>query len=127
MIFEYDCTIPAGTPKESPYKKVLKLTWGIIHKLEIISSYACAGLVYCSIWQGEHQVWPTNPDYAFRLTGNPISGKEFFELIEPPWELEFRGWSPSAEKPHTVIVRFWILRPHQLIPFSEYMWQARGL
>ena len=127
MIFEYDCTIPAGTPKNAPYKKKLKLTWGIIHKLEILSGWGCSGLVFCSIWQGEHQVWPTNPDYAFMLTGHLISGKEWFELTEPPWELEFRGWAPNAKYDHTVIVRFYILKPHQLMPFGEYMWQARGL
>lgn len=127
MIFNFDITIPAGTLQSAPVKRKLKLTYGIIHFLEILSSYGCAGKVFCAIYEGEHQVFPTNPDSSFRLFGIPIQGREFYPIMNYPFTLEFRGWSPEAENNHVVIVRFWMLRPWELIPFSEYMWQMRGL
>jgi len=127
MIFNYNITIPANTPQNNPIRRVLKLTYGIIHFLEILSSYGCAGMVYCAIYEGEHQVFPTNPDDYFRLTGVPIQGREFYPIVNFPFELEFRGWSPGTRYEHVVTVRLWMLRPWELMPFSEYMWQARGL
>jgi len=127
MIFNFDITVPAGTPQNDPIRKTLKLTYGIIHFLEILSSYGCAGKVFCAIYQGSHQVWPTNPDESFRLWGIPIQGREFYPIIEYPYTLEFRGWAPEATYNHVVVVRFWMLRPWELTPFSEYMWQVRGM
>jgi len=127
MIFNYPLTVPANTQPETPAEKTLRLTYGILHQIDIESSHACVGMVYGRIMDALHQVFPTNPDEQFKLTGAPITGKVFHWLPWEPFELQLQGWSPGTNYDHDIIVRLWVLRPGELFPLSEQAWKGMGL
>ena len=127
MIFEYDLTVPKNTSKLNKVSKNLKLTYGIIHQIDIMFPFGCAGLVKCHINDALHQVFPTNPNGVFKGSGTTITGKVFHEMLFEPFELTLWAWNEDDTYDHTITVRFWILRPWQLFIFSEKAWQAQGL
>ncbi|RLI49875.1 MAG: hypothetical protein DRP09_20365 [Candidatus Thorarchaeota archaeon] len=127
MVFEFDLTVPANTPETAKISKTLKLTYGIIHQLEVIFPTGCAGLVKCHINDALHQVWPTNPDGVFKGDGNPIIGRVFHEMDKEPFELQLWAWNEDDTYNHTITVRLWLLKPWQLFVFSEQMWRRQGL
>lgn len=123
MVYSFDITVSANTLESDKQETRLKLTYGIIHQIDIIFPRGCAGLVYCHLNDALHQVFPTNPDGDFSGDGFPITGKIFHEVAEEPFELQAWTWNKDDTYDHTITVRIWILKPWQLMPFSEQMWR----
>ena len=116
MFYDFSFTIPANTPAGSPAEMSCKLTYGIIHRVEIVFPAGCAGLVHLQIREGLHQYWPTNSDGDFASNDERIEFSEYQEFYRSPFELVLVGWSPDTTYNHTLEVRFgilpdWILQP----------------
>ena len=116
MFYDFSFTIPANTTEADPQELVCKLTYGIIHRVEIIFPSGCAGLAHLQIREGLHQYWPTNPDGAFNSNDERIEFSEYLELYRTPYELVLIGWNEDDTYPHTLEVRFgllpvWVLQP----------------
>jgi len=122
MIYVFPFTVQKNTTEENQQLKRLKLCYGIIHQLDIVFPAGCVGLVHCHINDALHQIWPTNPDATFHGDGETISGKEFYELAVEPFELQLWAWNEDDTYDHTIVVRFWILKPWELSAFSEKIW-----
>jgi len=125
MIFEFDLDIPANTAEKDKIKINMKLTYGILHQIDIMFPTGCAGLVYCHINDQLKQIFPTNEQGKFKGDGVVISGKVYYELYWEPFELQFWGWNEDDTYDHRVTCRLWILRPWQLDQFSEERWRYR--
>jgi len=126
MIYVFPFTVQKNTTQQNQQLKRLKLCYGIIHQIDIVFPTGCVGLVHCHIDDALHQIWPTNPDATFHGDGEVISGKEFYELAVEPFELQLWAWNEDDTYDHTIVVRFWILKPWELSAFSEKMWAYRG-
>ncbi len=122
MVYDFRITVPANTPESDKQETRLKLTYGIIHQIDIEFPPGCANMVKLTINDALHQVFPTNPDGYFSGEHPPISGKVFHEVAEEPFELQVKTWSPGTTYDHEITVRIWILKPWQMMPFSEQMW-----
>lgn len=109
MYYDFSFTIPADTAKSSPEELDVKLTHGVIHRVEIGFPRGCAGLVHLQIRRGLHQLWPTNPQGSFNTDGYIIPINEYYELFVEPYILTLVGWNLDDTYVHTLEVRIGIL------------------
>lgn len=105
MFYETQVTLPALTLSTAPVTQILPIAPGIVQQVEVFFPKGCSGLAHLSIWYFQHQLWPSNPDSFFTGDGNPISFSEDLEIVDPPFELELRGWNEDDLYPHVPIVR----------------------
>jgi len=115
VYYDVPLTIPANTPDLTPEDLEVKLTHGVIHRVEVEFPKYCAGLAYLQIYHMGHQVWPTNPGGAFNTDDYIIVIDDYFELLGPPYVLKLRGWNLDDTYSHTITVRFgmypaWVAR-----------------
>ncbi len=119
MYYSYLFSVPAATPELAPYRQTLKLTKGIIHRVELSFPPGCVALVKCRFRRGLHQVWPTNRDEVFAWDAVQIAWNDFEPLEEAPYELLFEAWSPAAIYEHSIAVRLGILPREIVQPVSD--------
>jgi hypothetical protein len=121
VFFDISFTIPANTAEATPQEQAVKLTHGIIHRVEIRFPSGCAGLTYLKIIHGLHQIYPTNPDGSFRDDDQPIGFNDYYEFFEEPYKLTLVGWNLDDTYNHTLEVRFGILPPEVLLPEEGFL------
>lgn len=109
MFYDFEVVIPAGRTKAAPVEVEAKLTYGVIHRVEIEFRKGCAGKAHLAIYHFEHQAWPTNPEESFTSDGYTIAFNESYEFTSAPYTLYLRGWSPTAKFSHTLRVRIGVL------------------
>lgn len=109
MFYDFAITIPAGTSEDDPVEEELKLTHGVIHRVEVEFYPGPRRYVGLRIYHQEHQLYPTNPDGEFKTDGYTIAFDDFFELKTAPYALKARGYSPDADYSHVVTVRIGVV------------------
>jgi len=109
MFYEFPLTVAVGKTRVAPEIQAIKLTQGLIHRLEIEFPDGCTGLVHVRVLWLDHQVWPTNPNEYFTSDGHVIIVDDYFELYGAPYLLKIEGWSEALSYPHTVTVRIGVL------------------
>lgn len=127
MYYDFSFTIPANTAKASPEELDVKLTHGIIHRLEIGFPRGCAGLAHFVILEGLHQRWPTNPQGSFNTDGYTIAFNEHLKFTHEPYILTLSGWNLDDTYDHTLEVRIGILPSEVLIPGIPTMGPLRRI
>ncbi|GAI06644.1 unnamed protein product [marine sediment metagenome] len=121
MYYDFSFEIPPYTAKSRPEEQVVKLTHGVIHRVEVGFPPGCAGLAHLQIKRGLHQVWPTNPQGSFNTDGYVIPINEYYEFFTEPYILTLVGWNLDDTFPHTLDVRFGILPEKVLMPEETFM------
>jgi hypothetical protein len=119
MFYEFVLTVPAGTQEDEPEELECWMDYGIITLAEVSFPPGCRRYVYVCIDDKLHQVWPTNPEGAFRSDNWTIRFTARHPLLEPPYMLKLRGWSPDANHDHDITARFEVLSPEDAYPFQE--------
>jgi len=107
--YVFDLTIPANTPADNPVEQEIDVGEGIIHLVEIETPPGCRGEVYAAVRQGLHQVWPSNPDGAYRSDSRVYSAREHYPIGRDAPSLTLMGWSPGTIYDHTVQFRISVL------------------
>jgi len=120
MLFEYRLTVPADTAEADPEPLEVPLCAGTVTRVDVQFPAGCSGMVYVSIWRGEHQVWPVNLDEAIAGEDHVVTWPESYDLDDEPFGFEVRGWSPDTTYPHVITFRFALLS-------LEEAQSARGL
>ena len=106
MLYEFDLTIPAGTPASVPAEKIAVMASGIIKQVEVQIPRGCRSLVHTVAVRGIHQLWPSNPDGTHKGNDARIIWQEVHDLTDPPHIIILRGWSPGTNYQHVVTWRF---------------------
>ena len=119
MFYDFAVTIPAGTTEDDPVEQVLKLTHGVIHRVEVEFPAGCRGYAHLVLLHEEHQLYPTNPDEDFNAEGYTIPIDDYFPLTTEPYSLKAVGWAPDASYNHTITVRIGILPEEIVTPYKE--------
>jgi len=119
MIYNFSVSVATTNTATAPLKTTHKLTHGIIHKLDIVFPPGCLGLVGIAIFNGLHQLWPTNPTEYFISDDETISFREHYELIEEPFELYSVGYTMDDTYDHTIVLRIGILPVYILAPWLQ--------
>jgi hypothetical protein len=109
MFFAWDIDIAAGTLEAEPIIQILKLSAGIIVKVEIKFPDGCHGMVKIKLLRNEAQLIPLNLGNWVTGDAETVTTPEYYELSETPTQLKFIGCSPGTTFKHTITVRITIL------------------
>lgn len=105
MLYVLPLTIPAGTAEGAPTEQDLKLTDGVITRVEVEFPAGCAGLAHSYARQGVHQVFPTNPDGNLASDNHVIAWNDYEDLHTDPRILTICGWNLDDTYDHTITWR----------------------
>ena len=89
----------------TPKRTVLKVTKGLVYKVEIDFPTGPASLLKVQIYDGGHQVWPSNPDEYFHSDGYCISFDDTLLKLAAPFQYDIYTWNECESWPHSVTVR----------------------
>jgi hypothetical protein len=105
MIFQHKLTIPLNTPQTSPFRQAKKIERGLIYQVEIQFPAGHAGLVGFRMYDGGHQIYPSNPGEWFIGDNQIMPFPDSYLKLAEPWEFVFEGYNESTDYSHTVYVR----------------------
>jgi hypothetical protein len=123
MFFAWDITIPAGTPETDPVIKILKLTKGVITRVDLKFPRGCHGMVRVRLTRYESPLVPLSRGEWVTGDNESIPTEGYYELTEIPTQLKFVGCSPGTLYDHTVTVRIQVLpqKVATMIPVIELL------
>jgi len=110
-MFEYAVTTPANTPSTAPLETRLKITEGIVDRVEIEFPLGCCGLLHVRLFRGEDQLVPLNPDGDVASDGQVVRAELSYPVKGPPTDLLCRSWNEDDTYSHTVRIRITVTRP----------------
>ncbi len=119
MYYDYAIVVPANTLAAAPVVERLKLTKGVIHRIEVGFPAGCQGMVYLALGNEGAQLWPLTRGCAFNAEDYNIPIDERYELAAAPFELEARAWSPGTSYQHTITVRVGVLSKETFEPSAK--------
>ncbi len=93
MNFNYMLAVPRDTLADNPVSLTMTLKPGTVKQITISSSQTDPGAIRCAFFQGQSQIWPSNPNSFFGPTVFSITWPEDFVLFDPPFELTVRAWN----------------------------------
>lgn len=117
MLFVFNISTPANTAATAKVKTILKVAYGIVHRVEIQFPPGPAGLLHLQIRDALHQVWPFNSDADFASHNVNISFREFIPVLVEPFEFQAYTWNLDDTYAHSVIIRLGILHPRVIAPW----------
>ena len=109
MFYAWDITIPAGRAEDNPLEQMLKLTKGVITRVDVKFPSGCHGLVKVRLRRREQQLIPLSSDEWVTGDGETIPTEAYYELETSPAQLKFIGCSPDTAYDHTITVRIQVL------------------
>lgn len=115
MIYNYSISTAANTAETSKQETVLKVSRGVLHKLEITFPGGCAGLLNVQIFDDTHQIFPTNPGGSFALDNVHLNFAEFYEITSPSPQLKVITWNDDDTYEHKVHIAIGILPKNRIL------------
>jgi len=109
MLFCWDITIPKGTTEDDPLEQTLKVSKGVVVKVQFKYPSGCHGLVKVRILRLQSQIWPLSPGEWITGDDEIIDAPEYYEFLKGPYTLKLIGCAPSTTYDHTITVRLVIL------------------
>jgi hypothetical protein len=105
MIYTLDITTPKNTPASSPQKTILRVTNGLVYKIEIDFPPGPSGLLYVSIYDGLYQVWPSTTGAWFHGDAVVISFDDTYAKTSAPFEFTVLTYNLDDTYDHTIQIR----------------------
>jgi len=88
-----------------PLQTVLKVTNGLVYKVEVDFPPGPSGLLKLQIYDGGHQVWPSTPGEYFITDGYCISFDDTLLKLVAPFQFDIYTWNEDTVHAHGVTVR----------------------
>lgn len=116
--------------KDSPIKTSLKITNGLVYRVEVSFPPGSAGLMGVAIFDGSYQVWPSTIGEWFTGDGLNIGFEDVYLKQAAPYEFAIYAYNEDTKYPHTVTVRVGMVSkdifmarflPHLSYKFYEQM------
>lgn len=125
MIYLADITTPKNTAKADALQTVLKITKGLVYRVEIQFPRGCAGLAYCCIQDGAHPVWPTNTDDWFRGNANTIAFDDTYLKLIEPFQFDVYTYNLDDTYSHAILVRVGVVSDEVFMArfLPSYSWE----
>ena len=111
MIYVTDVEITAETAETAPERVVLKVTRGLVYRIEIEIPEQSVGLVGVQVYDGGFQVWPINPGEWLKTAYGVISFDDIYLKLQPPFEFTIHGYNSDDTYTHTPLVRIGLVSP----------------
>lgn len=105
MIYAYDVTTEANVTVANAIRTPLKVTKGLVYRVEVEFPPGPLGLQHVTIWDGGYQVWPSNPGESFHGDNGFITFEETYLKLAAPFEFQARTWNEDDTYAHTIHIR----------------------
>ena len=105
MFFCWDITIPKNTLEDTPYKKWLNVTKGVITRVDVKFPAGCHGMVNVRLFLENLQLVPLSEDEWITGDDETIPTETGIELSDRPYKLKFVACSPDTDYDHVITVR----------------------
>jgi hypothetical protein len=128
MFYVFSRTPDAADTAAEPYVVDFLLTAGVIHQVDVLFQSGCYHQVFVQIFDGGHQVWPTNRGESMRGDSTAVSFREFYELVPGSTRLKAHVWTTLTEDFKEIIIQLGVLPKEILQPlsFAELLKVATG-
>jgi len=105
MIYALDFLLEKQATPAIVEHQTLKVTKGLVYKVEFHFPPGCAGLAHLAVFDGGHQVWPSSPGETFHTDNFNISFEDVYMKLAAPYQFDFYGYNEDTLWPHTVYCR----------------------
>lgn len=109
MYFCWDKTVDADTSEKIPLRGYLKITKGIITRVDIKFPAGCHGMVKVRLYRHEQQLIPLTRDEWITGDDETIPTETYGDLTDYPYQLKLVACSPDTTYDHTITVRIQVL------------------
>ncbi|GAI68530.1 unnamed protein product [marine sediment metagenome] len=118
MFYSFAYTVTADDLVTAKYTLDMNLTAGVIHQVDVLFQKDCAHKINVQIFQGGHQLWPSNRGAAMRGDATIISFREFLELRGAINDLYALIWTTDDSVLKEIIIQIGILPREIIQPIS---------
>lgn len=105
MIYTANITTKEDTAKTSLKKTTIRVTKGLVYKVELYFPAGSAGLMGVAVFDGLYQVWPSSVGEFFVGEDQLISFDDLYFKEAAPFEFQCYTYNVDEEHPHFVSVR----------------------
>jgi hypothetical protein len=105
VIYAFDITTPANTTQAAPKRTRLKVTKGLVYQVEIEFPPGPLGYCHVAIFDGGHQIWPSNSEFDFHGDNGMMVFNETYLKMAAPYEFVCQTWNEDDTYQHQVHVR----------------------
>jgi len=109
MFFAWDITVTANTLEKSPKTQILKLSKGIITRVDVKFPAGCHRMVKVRLIRYGLQLIPLSGNEWVTGDDESVPTEGYYELMEAPAQLKFIACSPDTSYSHVISVRVQVL------------------
>ena len=115
MIYVADTTFPANGAASSLTRQVLKVTKGLVYRVEFWFPPACEGLVHVALFDGGWQWLPTTRGVYLAANAAQLSFDDLYFKTTPPYEFTIQGYNTDDTFNHVLQIRLGMVSTTQFI------------
>lgn len=82
---------------------------GIIYQISIFIPPGCSGLTGVAVFDGNYQIWPTNPDVYFVGDNLYIDFPDSYYKLQPPYQLIIKTYNTDDTYDHSISLHIGLL------------------
>lgn len=105
MIYAATITTPSDTAEASSQETVIKVTKGLLWRVEIEFPPGCAGLLHVAIFDGSYQVVPASPGETIHSDAALIGFDDLYMKASEPFTFQVVTYNLDDTYDHTIQVR----------------------
>lgn len=105
MVFSDSITTDNGMVKVDAKETILKVTSGLIYRIEVEFPPGCSGLMHVQIFDGSYQVYPASIQDSFHSDARVIGFDDLYLKQQPPFEFKILTWNLDETWSHEIQVR----------------------
>ncbi len=128
MFYAFSYTPVVTDTEAAPHVLELRMTAGVIHQVDLLFQSGCSHKIFAQIFDGGHQLWPSNRGQKLRGDATVISFREFYELHPGNSVLTANIWTTLTTDFKEIIIQIGVLPKAVLQPlsFKELLAAATG-
>lgn len=105
MIYTVNITTNANTAKTSLKQTRIRISKGLVYKVEFYFPTGSAGLMGIAVFDGLYQIWPSNVGEFFIGEDQVISFDDMYLKESAPYEFQCYSYNTDNKYDHFVAVR----------------------
>ena len=105
MIYSKYVSTPITDHVITPLKTALKVSCGLVYKVEVAFPPGSAGLLKCQIYDGGFQVWPSTSGEFFATDNFCITFDDTYLKLSEPYQFDIYTWNEDEIYAHGLTVR----------------------